>query len=149
MGRFTGWTEAAVRQVERKVASGKMQVTSEESTIKNKIMIKKKKGEDVIGKIVSALSALGFKATREYKFLRDRRFRFDAALPAHHIAIEYEGGTYTNGRHTRGKGYANDCKKYTLAAMEGWTLLRFTVDVTKEKNYEYRIADDIRRLIEK
>lgn len=147
MGRFSGWTSAAVRQVE----SRKLQVESEGSMIKNKIMIKikKKDEEDVIGKIVSALSAIGFKATREYKFLRDRRFRFDAALPAHHIAIEYEGGTYTNGRHTRGKGYANDCKKYTLAAMEGWTLLRFTVDITKEKNYEYRIADDIRRLIEK
>jgi hypothetical protein len=145
MGRFSGWTEAAVRQVE----SRKLQVESEGSTIKNKIMIKKKKGEDVIGKIVSALSAIGFKATREYKFLRDRRFRFDAALPAHHIAIEYEGGTYSGGRHVRGKGYTNDCKKYTMAAMEGWTLLRFTVDITKEKNYEYRIADDIRRLIEK
>lgn len=143
MGRFTGWTAAAVRQVE----SRKCKVKSEDIILNKKIKIEK--GEDVIGKIVSALSAIGFKATREYKFLRDRRFRFDAALPAHHIAIEYEGGTYTNGRHTRGKGYANDCKKYTMAAMEGWTLLRFTVDITKEKNYEYRIADDIRRLIEK
>lgn len=143
MGRFRGWTAGAVA----KLQNNKIERFDEESTIK--IRIKKKDEEDVIGKIVSALSALGFKATREYKFLRDRRFRFDAALPAHKIAIEFEGGVYNNGRHVRGAGYTRDCKKYTLAAMEGWMLLRFTVDVTKEKNYEYRIADDIRRLIEK
>ncbi|MCK9209235.1 MAG: hypothetical protein M0P61_00225 [Ignavibacteriaceae bacterium] len=144
MGRFSGWTAGAVAKLQNNKIE---RFDDKESTIK--IRIKKKDEEDVIGKIVSALSAIGFKATREYKFLRDRRFRFDMALPAHKIAFEFEGGVYSQGRHVRGKGYTNDCKKYTLAAMEGWTLLRYTVDVTKEKNYEYRIADDIRRLIEK
>lgn len=143
MGRFSGWTAEEFAKLKIK----KKPVSSEEYEVK--VKLKTKAGEDVIGNIVSALAAFGFMATREYKFLRDRRFRFDAALPAHKIAIEYEGGTYSNGRHTRGKGYTNDAKKYNLAAMEGWTLLRYTVDVTKEKNYEYRIADDIRRLIEK
>lgn len=145
MGRFSGWTAEEFAKLRIK----KKPVSSEENEVKNKVKVKTKAGEDVIGKIVSALASLGFNATREYKFLENKRYRFDMALPAHKIAIEYEGGTYSNGRHTRGKGYANDAKKYNLAAMEGWTLLRYTVDVTKEKNYEYRIADDIRRLIEK
>ncbi len=33
----------------------------------------------------------------EYKFLEDRRFRFDIALPADRIAFEVCGGTFSGG----------------------------------------------------
>lgn len=42
------------------------------------------------------------------------------------LAVELEGGTWANGRHTRGSGYAEDCDKYNQAALLGWRVLRFT-----------------------
>jgi len=65
---------------------------------------------------------------REYRFHPIRRFRFDYAIPSKKIAIEQEGGAWTNGRHTRGKGYISDMEKYNLATSMGWRVLRFTPD---------------------
>jgi very-short-patch-repair endonuclease len=62
----------------------------------------------------------------EYKFLADRRFRFDFAWVELKLACEVEGGCWTNGRHTRGAGFISDAKKYNLATMHGWALLRYT-----------------------
>lgn len=62
----------------------------------------------------------------EYRFCQDRKWRFDFAFPAHKVAIELEGGAYTQGRHTRGNGYEGDCEKYNRATSEGWRVLRFT-----------------------
>ena len=53
-------------------------------------------------------------------------WRFDFAIPDKKIAIECEGGTWTNGRHTRGAGFENDCNKYNNAALLGWKVYRFT-----------------------
>ena len=64
---------------------------------------------------------------QEYKFMPDRDYRFDFAYPNEKIGIEVEGGTLgMQGRHTRGKGYAEDCLKYNLAVLNGWKILRFT-----------------------
>ena len=65
---------------------------------------------------------------REYRFHPIRRFRFDYAIPSKKIAIEQEGGAWTNGRHTRGKGYISDMEKYNIATSMGWRVLRFTPD---------------------
>jgi len=59
-------------------------------------------------------------------------WRFDAAYPSRRIAIEVEGGTWANGRHTRGKGYEDDCEKYNHAALFGWTVLRFTSNMIRD-----------------
>ena len=70
----------------------------------------------------------------EYVFLKGRRFRFDFAWPQLHIAVEVEGGVWTGGRHTRGKGYTRDLEKYNLATLHGWKVYRFTTqDVTSGK----------------
>ncbi len=63
---------------------------------------------------------------REHKFHATRRWRFDFAYPDLKLAIEAEGCVYGMGRHTRGKGYEGDCKKYNAAALQGWTVLRYT-----------------------
>lgn len=63
---------------------------------------------------------------REYRFHPTRRWRFDFAWRVEGVAVEIEGGTYVNGRHTRGEGFARDCEKYNAAAILGWKVLRFT-----------------------
>jgi len=66
---------------------------------------------------------------REYRFHPPRRWRFDFAFEAQRIAVECEGGTWTNGRHTRGTGFQKDAEKYNQAALDGWKVLRFTGDM--------------------
>ena len=68
---------------------------------------------------------------REYRFAPPRRFRADFAYPDKMLLIEVEGGVWTRGRHTRGAGFTEDAKKYNLAAINGWRLLRFTGDMIK------------------
>ena len=62
----------------------------------------------------------------EYRFAPPRRWRFDLAWPAHKVAVEIEGGTWTGGRHVTGTGYERDAEKYNEAALLGWTVLRVT-----------------------
>lgn len=64
----------------------------------------------------------------EYQFAPPRKWRFDWAFIDEEIkiAIEIEGGSWSGGRHTRGKGFANDLIKYRAAVMFGWRLLRYT-----------------------
>ena len=63
---------------------------------------------------------------REFRFHPQRRWRFDFAWPAAKLAVEVEGGVYSGGRHTRGKGFENDCEKQNSAVLRGWRVLRFT-----------------------
>src|SRR5262249_54327951 len=65
----------------------------------------------------------------EYAFHPTRKWRFDYAWPAWSIAVEIEGGTWSGGRHTRGKGYAEDARKYNAAAEAGWRVFRFTTEM--------------------
>ena len=64
----------------------------------------------------------------EYKFSSQRKFRFDFAIPSKKIAIEYEGLMSKKSRHTTVAGYTKDCEKYNLAQIEGWRVLRYTVN---------------------
>jgi very-short-patch-repair endonuclease len=66
----------------------------------------------------------GWKA--EHKFDDVRRWRFDFASVSLRIAIEVEGGAYTQGRHTRGAGFIGDMEKYNRAVVLGWRVLRYT-----------------------
>ena len=63
---------------------------------------------------------------REYCFHPSRRWRFDWAWLDYRVALEWEGGTWSGGRHVRGKGYEEDCRKYSEAAILGWRVLRVT-----------------------
>ena len=64
----------------------------------------------------------------EYKFLETRRFKFDFALPQFMLYVEYEGLTKGSkkGGHQTMKGYTANTEKYNLAAINGWTGLRYT-----------------------
>ena len=142
-GRFQGWTKEDVLRLQNK----KGDILKPRETSRG--TRNKSNHKDYVGAISNALNILGIKHVREYKFLHDRRFRFDLAIPGKMIALEWEGMIWRNGRHTRGKGYANDCKKYNLATMHGWKLLRYTTEDAKKKGWEFDIAEEIRNFIEK
>jgi len=65
---------------------------------------------------------------REYKFLPDRRYRFDFAWPAYQLAVECNGGTWQRGGHSTGAGIQRDYDKLNLAQLAGWIVLQFTAD---------------------
>lgn len=69
---------------------------------------------------------------REYRFHTTRKWRFDFAWPELRLAVEVEGGVYSGGRHTRGKGFEADAEKYNEAALMGWTVIRVTPGMIKK-----------------
>lgn len=62
----------------------------------------------------------------EFRFHPERRWRFDFAWPAQMVALEVEGGIWTQGRHIRAGGFVADMEKYNAAASLGWRLFRCT-----------------------
>ncbi|MBI5727552.1 MAG: hypothetical protein HY965_06845 [Ignavibacteriales bacterium] len=124
MSRCQGWTSAAVEALSKKNGGVCMAAVPVKKA-------KKKKHRDYESELSAALMQLGVEHERNYRFLTDRRFKFDFAIPKRMIAIEFEGGIYAGGRHVRGKGYDNDCKKYTLAAQADWKLWRYTTEDVK------------------
>jgi|SRR5690625_1098981 len=97
-------------------------------------MIKGKLKQQLIDdQFIKLLESLGVEVVTELRFHPIRRWRFDFAIPSHKIAIEKEGGVWTRGRHTRGKGYIGDMEKYNNATALGWRVLRFTPDQILKK----------------
>ena len=64
----------------------------------------------------------------EYRFCK-RRWRFDLCWPDRKLAFEIEGGTWVQGRHTRGAGFRKDIEKYNAATLLGWRVFRVTTDM--------------------
>lgn len=62
----------------------------------------------------------------EYKFLDNRKFKFDWFIPSMNCGIEYEGLFCSRSRHTTLSGYSKDCEKYTLASLNGLKVIRIT-----------------------
>lgn len=73
-------------------------------------------------------SDLKVECIKEHRFHPIRKWRFDYAIPEFKIAIEIDGGVWTQGRHTRPQGYLNDMEKFNVAAAMGWVVLKFTPD---------------------
>ena len=87
------------------------------------------------------MRSAGLNPEPEFRFHPPRRWKFDFAFPDQKVAIECEGATWTNGRHTRGKGFALDCEKYNQASIDGWTLLRFTGDMITDGTALHQIEE--------
>ena len=68
---------------------------------------------------------------QEFQFNADRKWRADFHLIGMGILIEVEGGIWSNGRHTRGKGYLGDLDKYNAATMMGYQVIRFSTEQVK------------------
>lgn len=71
---------------------------------------------------------------REFQFaLPKRKWRADFFISGFDclILVEIEGGAWSNGRHTRGKGFTNDVEKYNEATCLGYKVLRGTPEHVK------------------
>ena len=60
----------------------------------------------------------------EYKFHPTRKWRFDFCWIEAKIVIEVDGGVFSQGRHTRGKGFIADQEKLNEATIAGWRVIR-------------------------
>ena len=61
---------------------------------------------------------------KEFRFHPTRKWRFDYCWPDTKVALEIDGGVWTGGRHTRGKGFISDQEKTNEAQVSGWIVLR-------------------------
>jgi hypothetical protein len=68
----------------------------------------------------------------EFRFAPPRRWRWDLCWPDRLVAVEVQGGTFAGGRHTRGKGYRNDCEKLNEGQLLGWLVLWVTPPMVKD-----------------
>ena len=79
----------------------------------------------------------GCQVVAEHKFHDTRKWRIDFAIIDLKIGIEIEGGVWSGGAHTRGKGFIEDMEKYNAAVTFGWVILRFTPqDLNKITTFE-------------
>lgn len=79
-------------------------------------------------------SELGLEVMKEYEFDPARRWRADYFIPEIKLCIEVEGGVWTQGRHTRGKGFLGDMEKYNAMTCQGLKLIRVTPDTLIKQN---------------
>ena len=95
----------------------------------------KVKGEKVPNefeaKLARELKTLKIKFEQEFYFHPERKWRADFHLIDKKILVEIEGGIWSGGRHTRGKGYLGDMEKYNAATMMGFQVIRFSTDQVK------------------
>lgn len=95
----------------------------------------KVKGEKVVSegeaKLASDLKALRISFEQEYKFHPKRQWKADFHMTGTKILVEIEGGIWTGGRHTRGKGFIHDMEKYNAATVLGYQVLRFSTEQVK------------------
>ena len=83
--------------------------------------------------LMRQIEALGLPPpAEEYVFAAPRRWRFDLVYPGRGLAIEVSAGNWANGRHVRGKGYEQDCEKYSEAAVRGWRIIHVTGDMVAD-----------------
>jgi very-short-patch-repair endonuclease len=81
----------------------------------------------------------------EYRFHPVRKWRFDFAILApYFVAIEIDGKVW-GGRHTRGKGFIEDCTKLNAAAAMGYRVLRYTSEHLKNP---FAVIAEIRQLVD-
>lgn len=83
----------------------------------------------------------------EWEFARERgrRFRFDLCwvnLAPRAYALEFEGGVWVRGRHTRGAGFVKDIEKYNLAALLGYFVFRATPGMV-ESGAVFGLLDEV------
>jgi very-short-patch-repair endonuclease len=70
--------------------------------------------------LAAELKAENIDFDREVRFAPDRLFRADFHIIGTPLLVEIDGGAYTQGRHTRPKGFLKDREKDALAFRLGY-----------------------------
>lgn len=84
-------------------------------------------GSDLEALFANVLHHAGtLRPQREIQPVPDRKWACDFVWPAQRLIVECEGGTFSGGRHTRGKGFEDDCRKYNTLTLRGWRVIRIT-----------------------
>lgn len=65
----------------------------------------------------------GLSPTPELKFHPVRKWRFDFGFEKEKVALEVQGGLFSNGRHSRGASLLKEHEKLNAAAQMGWRIL--------------------------
>ena len=78
--------------------------------------------------LIQQIRALKIEFVQEFQFHTSRKWRADFHIKNTKLLIEVEGGIWSGGRHTRGKGYIGDMEKYNAATMMGYQVLRFSTE---------------------
>jgi len=69
---------------------------------------------------------------KQFKFCPTRKWHADFAYPSAMLLIEVDGGGYVAGRHTRGKGFEDDCERTSTAAALGYRVVRVTRNLIED-----------------
>lgn len=83
---------------------------------------------------------------REFKFHPVRKWRIDYYFERgdKRLALEVEGGAWTQGRHTRGAGFVRDMEKYNAIIEAGIALIR----VTPSQLMKTETVEQIKRILQ-
>ena len=99
---------------------------------KSSTRVKTHQGESIGESLLAnQLRVLKISFEQEYKFHPKRKWRADFHIVGKRILVEVEGGIWSAGRHTRGKGYIGDMEKYNAAVVMGYQVLRFSTEQVK------------------
>lgn len=60
----------------------------------------------------------------EHRFHPRRKWRLDVAWVGIKVGLEFNGGIWVAGRHTRGAGQEKDFEKLSVAAAMGWRVMQ-------------------------
>lgn len=118
------WNKSLIEKLKKE---GKIKTVNIPPEPKKKSIIPKSIGKYKLH-IISVLEASGLNYESEFIFSKERKFRFDWAVPQLLVAIEYEGIFSEKSGHTTLSGYKKDVEKYNLATKLGWKILRYTAD---------------------
>jgi len=80
----------------------------------------------------------------EHQFHPTRKWRLDyAATNGSMVAIELQGGIFTNGGHSRASGQIKDMEKYNAAAALGWRIFYLHTKNVSDRAALAQIAETI------
>lgn len=102
-------------------------MTSPKATNKAKAKEQARKLAELVD--INLIPLPGYK--KEFIFHPTRKWRFDYAWLDLKVALEIHGGVFTNGRHTRGKGFSEDKVKMNSAQLLGWIVIEATTAQVK------------------
>jgi len=106
--------------------------TKKKTNSKRSTQVKTHQGESIgESTLANQLRVLKISFEQEYKFHPKRKWRADFHIVGKKILVEVEGGVWSGGRHTRGKGYIGDMEKYNAAVVMGYQVLRFSTEQVK------------------